>query len=125
VEKFPLRYTLHIVKIISINLFFITGKYGKESLNKQAYIQEIYQEFLKRLKFDILDFRCKRVISKTYIRGLGVKIVYVLRMCIRDTRIYAHRTGNAINVGAMRGRIDIDTLLIISFEIFLVTHAPT
>lgn len=55
-----------------------------------------------------------------YIRGAGVKIVYVLRVCMVKTRPHAPRRGTAVSVGAGRQQTDIDPLSSVSFEIFLI-----
>jgi hypothetical protein len=65
-----------------------------------------------------MELRISQIYS--YIWGVGVKIVYVLKVYIHDTRITTAFIGNAINVGAVRGHIDTDPLLIEFFEIFLI-----
>jgi len=60
-----------------------------------------------------------------YIRGVGCKIVYVLRVRMVKTRPYPPRIGTAVNVGATRARSAIDPLASISFKIFLTPASPS
>ena len=56
-----------------------------------------------------------------YIRGVGCKVMYVLRVCVIKTRTHTPRVGTAASVGATRAHPATGPLASIPFEIFLIS----
>lgn len=77
-----------------------------------------------RFPYYVYDVETFIEILYLYIRGVGCKSVYVLRVRVVKTRPHAPRVGTAVSVGASRQQTDIDPLASVSFKIFLVTASP-